>query len=79
MAPFLKTLHTEPQNAHNMQNVTHLAKANTFLRTILTLFKMVFLRSNSTLKLVLGGIPVRTEYRCLFLLRYDFFNILYVV
>ncbi len=31
--------------------------------------------SPAGLPLVLGGIPVHTEYRCLFFLRYEFFKI----
>ncbi len=46
MAPFLKTL-------QHAKRHTHLAKANTYLKTILTLLnsiKIVFLCSNSTHK-----------------------------
>ncbi len=50
MAPFLKTLHIKPQNTHTTYNHTHLAKANTSLKIVLPLLKMVFLHSNSTHK-----------------------------
>ncbi len=44
IAPFLKTLHTKPQNTHNIQKSHILQKQTLFLN----LLKNIFLHSNST-------------------------------
>ncbi len=45
----------------------HSALVSEFLESVLQTVQKQF-----TYRLVLGGIPVHTEYRCLFLLRYEF-------